>query len=78
MCYIPKVYSERITDTVTYVPASIPIQQFTANGHLLQADDSILLISHITQMPSPRVKTKLMLNTFIPVPAPQPTMSIMT
>lgn len=43
-CFIPKTRAERITDTVTYIPANIPIPQFTAQDHLQQALDNILNI----------------------------------
>ncbi len=47
-CYIPKTRSERITDTVTYIPSKIPIPAFDANAHLQQALDDIL---HIIKNP---------------------------
>ena len=43
-CYIPKTRSERITDTVSYIPANIPIPAFDAKAHLHQALEDILTI----------------------------------
>ena len=43
-CYIPKTRSERITDTVSYIPSNIPIPAFDAKAHLHQALEDILTI----------------------------------
>ena len=43
-CYISKTKSKRVTDTISYLPSTIPIPDFTPRDHLQQALDDIVAI----------------------------------
>ncbi len=43
-CYIPQTKAARITDTITYIPAKIPIPELDTHAYLRQAVNNILRI----------------------------------
>ena len=43
-CFVLKTRAERVTDTLTFIPAKIPIPELDATAHLHQAVDDILTI----------------------------------
>ena len=88
LAYFPDTRSEKYTDTVTFLPHSIPIPTITMEDYLLQAVDDII---SILKSPSPTILPTLkkgnatrnaileiatMLKTALAPPSPLPTTSV--
>ena len=57
-CYMPKSHSERITDTVTFIPSTIPIPTPSLTDHVHATSEKLIhLLSHKSLPFGPSLKT---------------------
>ena len=52
LCYLPRIWTTRVCDTLTFLPHELPLPKVNLEDHLCQAADDLVTI--LTSPPSPQ------------------------